>query len=1234
MPDPNEPSELNLPNSSGESAPSPVDEAQAGAMLGAAEELNAEELDAATNATRLMTGATGGGGIWQPPTVEEAASLFPNYEVLALLGRGGMGAVYKARQIELDRLVAIKLLPLEISADPDFADRFRREARAMAKLSHPNIITVHDFGTTSAGHLYFAMEFIEGANLHQIIHGPGVAPPQALGIIIGVCEALAYAHSKGVVHRDIKPANVMVSTDGQVKVADFGLARLTDPAAEQMGHTMTGTVMGTPDYMAPEQMRGMNVDHRADIYSLGVMLYEMLCKDVPRGFFDPPSQRAGVDARLDDVVKRAMQQQPERRYQQTAEMRADVEQVRTAMVQPTPSLVAAVGQAPRSPTAAGGAPALQSPSAPLRKSKHGLVFALAAAVLVLGSVVYFALKQKSATGVPPVKTAQTTVATPVPLPAPKTPSLEPAAIKLWDTPELLSGNRGARVADGVLIIDGARGGLVSYSGKPSRDAILRASLRTSPELKNASLRLRAKASAKITPFYMMGPGPNENLKGVTLYYSEDGKLEKLKEWPLPRTYGPDDWMRLELHAIGEELSVVVDGQKLGTVRDNRLLTPGGPGIFADAATVRDVEYVPLDKSASTAAPAASPVGADSWQPLITAATVPPHLPGKREWSDQRLHLLFNSVNAEKPQADGAIRARIRFQDGSRSVGLVARSTSTGEGYKLNVLDRTSVSLNVIGPAGQRLETLGRHTFPKPLATGDSVTLELRVKGDQLTGLLNGTAVIEARDTRYPDAGTWGIVADDGWFETAEFQPLATMAAVGQAPRLPTGNAAPPAGGAPALQPAAPEPWQDLLAVGGWPAPFSIENGVLTRPAKTMAQRKWEGSVRDCAWRVTRRWDGGWYDLQLGLRSRGNTGVRLEFLDLPQPDVLLVRITSNKQKLAEGKTTRRYKKGDIITIEFRAVGTRITASIDGELLATAEDQTTTSGAYDFWSNYGEAPAFTKVEFLNLDGAPKTGAPVPASAPSSSSSATKDAPFVNTLGMKFVPVPILDGPTKGHRVLFSIWETRERDYEAFVNDTNRVWFDEDASKRKVAPKGPDFPAIWAGREDAQAFCAWLTERERKAGRISASESYRLPTDYEWGCAAGIGDRPDQKQPVNQRSKQVGTPWSIWPPPSGAGNFGGEELVAARPASPHIAGYRDGFVERAPVGSFPADSLGLFDLMGNVQEWVEDDLIPGEGILRGGSCFSPTAPTVDRAWRFHTNPIRRADESGFRVVLAPAQ
>lgn len=289
-------------------------------------ELKPDELLVRAMRSVRMTGHAA--GQWIPPSDEEVTRLFPQYEMLGMIGRGGMGAVYKARQVSLDRLVAIKLLPLEVSVDREFADRFVREAQTMARLNHPHIISVYDFGKTVEGHLYFAMEYVDGVNLHDMTHGPGIAPAQALEIIAEVCDALEYAHGKGVVHRDIKPANVMVNTEGSVKVADFGLARSLDKAANPRGHTVLGTVLGTPDYMAPEQMRGIEVDHRADVYSLGVVLYEMLCKEVPRGFFEPPSKRLGVDMSIDDVVKKAMQQLPERRYQRTSEMKAEVERIR------------------------------------------------------------------------------------------------------------------------------------------------------------------------------------------------------------------------------------------------------------------------------------------------------------------------------------------------------------------------------------------------------------------------------------------------------------------------------------------------------------------------------------------------------------------------------------------------------------------------------------------------------------------------------------------------------------------------------------------------------------------------------------------------------------------------------------------------------------------------------------------------------------------------------------------
>ena len=346
----------------------PDDGASAPSLLGG---LNPDELFARGMQSVRMTG---GGSMqnWEPPTVAEASRLFPNYKVLDVLGRGGMGAVYKAVQTALDRVVAIKLLPLEISIDRDFADRFVREARTMAKLNHPNIVSVFDFGTTPEGHLYFVMEFVEGTTLHHLIKTTGLKPVQCLELIVNVCEALQYAHGEGVVHRDIKPANVLVDTKGRVKVADFGLARMDSPSAEQWGQTMTGMVLGTPDYMAPEQKQGSRVDHRADIYSLGVMLYEMLCGQIPQGIFAPPSQRVTVDERVDQVVIRAMQQEPDRRYANTAEMKSEVENIRNTPLPQAASPASASGKKASTSTAAksrGGEPAQAAEELDVRREK-------------------------------------------------------------------------------------------------------------------------------------------------------------------------------------------------------------------------------------------------------------------------------------------------------------------------------------------------------------------------------------------------------------------------------------------------------------------------------------------------------------------------------------------------------------------------------------------------------------------------------------------------------------------------------------------------------------------------------------------------------------------------------------------------------------------------------------------------------------------------------------------------
>ena len=280
-----------------------------------------------------------------PPMPEELRPHFPQLEILECLGRGGMGVVYKARQKSLNRFVALKLLAPERVNDPAFAERFSHEAQALARLSHPNIVTIHDFGQ-AGGFYYLLMEFVDGVNLRQAMRAGRFTPEQALAIVPPVCEALQYAHDHGIVHRDIKPENLLLDKEGRVKIADFGIAKImgeSGTAVPAVSDTITGGTpvplsmpAGTPQYMAPEQREHRRTDHRADIYSLGVVLYELLTGELPADKLQPPSRKVQIDVRLDEIVLRALENEPELRYQTAADFRTQVE----AAVAPVSPLVA------------------------------------------------------------------------------------------------------------------------------------------------------------------------------------------------------------------------------------------------------------------------------------------------------------------------------------------------------------------------------------------------------------------------------------------------------------------------------------------------------------------------------------------------------------------------------------------------------------------------------------------------------------------------------------------------------------------------------------------------------------------------------------------------------------------------------------------------------------------------------------------------------------------------------
>ncbi len=289
--------------------------------------------------------------------VEEARpkQAIPGYQLISRLGSGAMATVYKARQLSVNRMVAIKVLPPRYSSDPEYVDRFYREAQAAAKLNHPNIVQAIDVGEAGGFH-YFVMEYVEGYSLYEeLAKGKVFSEQEALRVILQVARALQHAHARGLIHRDVKPKNIMMTRDGTVKLADMGLARLA--ADEQAAQAEAGRAFGTPYYISPEQIRGeLNVDFRADIYSLGATLYHLVTGQVPfegptpaavmhkhlkEPLVPPDHINAALSVGLGEVVEAMMAKRPQDRYASTEDLLTDLEAL--ARGEPPPQVRKTIG---------------------------------------------------------------------------------------------------------------------------------------------------------------------------------------------------------------------------------------------------------------------------------------------------------------------------------------------------------------------------------------------------------------------------------------------------------------------------------------------------------------------------------------------------------------------------------------------------------------------------------------------------------------------------------------------------------------------------------------------------------------------------------------------------------------------------------------------------------------------------------------------------------------------------
>ncbi|MCB1279286.1 bifunctional serine/threonine-protein kinase/formylglycine-generating enzyme family protein [Prosthecobacter sp.] len=945
---------------------------------------------------------------WEPPSPEELQKLLPKYEIASLLGRGGMGAVYKGVQRSLERAVAIKILSAELDErEQGFAERFKNEARSMAKLNHPGIVGVHDFGQTAGGLLYIAMEFVAGTDVARMIAKQGRLPPDhAMAITAHVCDALAYAHGKGIIHRDIKPANIMVSYDGVVKVADFGLAKMTH--SQNTGLTQSGMAMGTLHYMAPEAlMLGTAVDHRADIYAVGVMLYQMLTGKLPQGMFDPPSKQIpGIDTRYDAIIAKAIRDDRELRYQSAGEMRADLDVILTRPVvhvdegldEAPPALP--TGERPQRSTTvndlAGRAGQVEEsppmhdvpeqPATSQQQPKPGKVpwLGLAAAVGILGTVLAFFFAGRG------TKQSQTLV--PPPAPAP--------------------------------VIAAAR----SPATRWPQDEHFRREGR----------------------FRIWSSLPNDPVVDLTKLRGVEGAAQVL------------------LHATGWVVRL----------EDGSVLTSGGERF----AGIRRVchgwgsEFGLIDNSGKLRVMAGRKVPEDG--PAIKDAFV-----------------------------STPVTAVLR-EDGSLGVwgsGFDGKKSGTNTEWK----EKPSV------PAGRKAQALSASDLSLALLLDDGslrvwerdlgqVTLPQAFNKTQFSfAHVNRSRIfaVDAKGVPY----SWGFKDE------------------GKGPNKPA-----------FMKDAA----SLLAAIGGVAA--------IDKKGQVSVDRPFFDKARGVEW-------------MLRHVGQAKPGLVTMYLSVSMPTVARL----------------------------------------------------------FW--YDDRPLDAPMEKLLTDD------PLPNTVVSTAL-ATKERPFANTLGMKFVPVPIIGGPTHGKLVLCSVWETRCRDYAAFIREhPGRIWADP-VGMNNV---GDHCPALMVSWNDARDFCVWLTKKERELGVIGPKDQYRLPSDHEWSCAAGIGELEDASLGPKQKDGHIKIyEWGTqWPPPNDAANLRGEETAPWRNQK-SIPGFRDRFSGLSPADSFPANRLGIRDLGGNVAEWCVDR-DGANAVMRGSSWEWEEAKHTlsERNWA----PVdKNTIYMGFRCVL----
>ncbi|MEZ5386602.1 MAG: protein kinase [Prosthecobacter sp.] len=1264
---------------------------------------------------------------WQPPSTEELHKLLPQYEITALLGRGGMGAVYKGTQINLERTVAIKILPPGMDDEDsgaNFTERFKNEARAMAKLSHPGIVAVYDSGETAGGLLYIVMEFIEGTDVQKMVaQQRRLHSEHAMAITAHVCDALQYAHERGIIHRDIKPANIMVGYDGVVKVADFGLAKM-DRAGE-LGLTRSGMAMGTLHYMAPEAlMLGSGVDHRADIYAVGVMLYFMLTGRLPQGMFELPSMQVpGLDPRFDGIIAKALRNDRDIRYQTTAELRRDLDGILT---QPVVKVEADAGKAPAAletqarPQRPAGQPFRPPPPKVIvRTEQKSSPLRWAALIVMSGAILWLGLSQRAATSIPTTEVEPDSAALPASSnhsPASQTP-VEPKAADLPVTQSLSTGVWHDLLAEKVIATSGMHRTADSGPAEPHYLVTASSMHKITPHVfRDCILRVRFSGDwlAEPTLFLRCVQGNSvvesisakfEGVNALLSRHQSPQRITTLESVKLEPPLTRNSSVELELKVIGDKYTLLRDGVMMAEAVDPAYIS-GRVGIFVTRGTIIEkLEVMPLVPAASGTNQAGAAEASDSveWRSLLEDK---PGLVQKLQITDSTtpgwkvMPKGFFPVLDEK---NVALRLKARSYKQLRIVTFWSETPQNGIfGYTLRIgpsqtgkiclfngwIDETSTIDGVLQPKAYQST---KRNPPFEVLEGQEFELEVRTIEDRLYVLVDGKEKLEV-PTELP-----GQVTALHPFGPMEFKELSWRRL---APSIPSTSAA---------------RWDRVAAQGHWEnllgekleeklgfehsstgsLPFGGPDSVERLPALPGFPFRFRFT------RMTSLYS-------LATLKDGAVRARIVCLDVKQPwlfahhqdlyhyvwgvhqstRALLTLHPSKSIPIAETKQPLFNASDKPFELELRVLGSHYTLLQDGEILVEGDDSTYSSGHVGV--RLYEGMILEKLEVMSLDSqaespvagtlpadktAPPTASPSPApvepihppsgtpvwidakgrsitaefvradsttitirmngkevpvplsnlshesrqlasllasTGPNASSSEGSQNIFINTLGMKFVPVP-------GTKVLFCIHETRYGDFAAFAagSSVSGSWKNQNYGGVEISTRKDEHPVTNVTGKQAVQFCAWLSQKE--------SRKYRLPTKEEWSLAASAGGKAE-------------FPWGdLWPPPAGAGNYSDESYHKLRPTDPYLTGFDDGFPTTAPVMSFKPNALGIYDLGGNIAEMTHagdpaaaafQDYPPM--VQRGASFLHDVKKTLRSANESPSGSSTGTPDKGFRVVV----